>query len=157
MEVLVALFLLAIGVLGFSILQMRALDATQEATERSVAMNIARDLAERMRVNKDINANYEKIINSKETYTDCVGSSVNYKPICTSTLMARFDAGEILAKAQAAGQTLVINKCVGSSTLNCIYISWGKTVITATDQSKCVDTTTGTYIVNSKCLIMEAF
>ena len=50
-EVLVALVLLAIGVLGFSLLQLRAIDAAQEATERTMAMSLARDLAERMRIN----------------------------------------------------------------------------------------------------------
>ena len=49
MEVLVALILLSIGVLGFSILQVRAMDASLDASKRIQAMNLARDLSERMR------------------------------------------------------------------------------------------------------------
>ena len=51
-EVLVALTLLAIGVLGFTALQLRAVDATAEANNRIRAMNLARDLAERIRANQ---------------------------------------------------------------------------------------------------------
>ena len=51
-EVLVALTLLAIGVLGFTALQIRAVDATVEANNRIQAMNLARDLAERIRANQ---------------------------------------------------------------------------------------------------------
>ena len=57
-EVLVALLILALGVLGFAALQLRALDAAQEATEQTIAMNTARDLAERMRVNRAALATY---------------------------------------------------------------------------------------------------
>ena len=41
--------------------------------------------------------------------------------------------------------------------MSCIYVSWGKTEISADDVSECVDITTGAYIVDSKCLVMEAF
>ncbi|ENW26250.1 type IV pilus modification protein PilV [Acinetobacter lwoffii NCTC 5866 = CIP 64.10 = NIPH 512] len=51
-EVLVALILLSIGVLGFSMLQIRAMDASLDASKRIQAMNLARDLSERMRANK---------------------------------------------------------------------------------------------------------
>ena len=51
-EVLVALFVLAIGVLGFAALQLRAVDATIEANDKTLAMNVARDLAERIRINR---------------------------------------------------------------------------------------------------------
>ena len=51
-EVLVALVLLSIAVLGFVALQIRAVAATNEATMNVQATNIARDLAERMRINR---------------------------------------------------------------------------------------------------------
>ncbi|EYS16109.1 type IV pilus modification protein PilV [Acinetobacter baumannii 25569_7] len=52
MEVLVALLLLSIAVLGFVALQVRAIAASTEAGQNIQAINIARDLAERMRVNR---------------------------------------------------------------------------------------------------------
>ena len=48
MEVLVALLLLSLAVLGFAALQLRAVEATAEGGNRIQAMNIARDLAEKI-------------------------------------------------------------------------------------------------------------
>ena len=50
-EVLVALLLLAVGVLGYSILQFRAIDASSEALTRSQGVLVLRSLAEGIRAN----------------------------------------------------------------------------------------------------------
>ena len=161
-EVLVALLILALGVLGFAALQLRAMDAAQEATEHTVAMNTARDLAERMRVNRTALSDYKDAINGNVSVDACIGTNDITTPKnlaipkCDSTTMAQHDATEVLAKTSDNGQTIIIANCV-KSTLNCIYVSWGKTNITASDISSCVDTTTGTYVTDSKCLVMEAF
>lgn len=164
-EVLVALVILALGVLGFSALQLRALDAAQEATEQSVAMNTARDLAERMRVNRTAFNNYKTAINNPDTdKSDCIGT-IELKnksdeqvavPKCKSGDMAEHDATEILAKARNQGQTIIVANCVKSS-LNCIYVAWGNTVIAEDDISTCVNLASGVYQVGSRCLVMEAF
>lgn len=52
-EVLVALVLLGIAVLGFTALQIRAVAASADAGQNIQAMNIARDLSERIRMNRD--------------------------------------------------------------------------------------------------------
>lgn len=159
-EVIVALLLLAIGVLGFSILQVQAMNASQEAVERSAAMNLARDLAERMRINKLALVDYKDAINSKQKETGCIGSTANYSPNCNGIKMAKFDANEILTKAETQGQTIKIYNCVGSS-LSCIYVAWGRTDTTDNNinlnADKCVDPNKGSYIVDSQCLVMEAF
>lgn len=159
-EVLVALLLLSVSVLGFSVLQVRAIDASQEASDRSIAMNLARDLAERIRINKTALSKYKEYINAKTKGTGCVGTTVSYQPDCNPETMSKFDVGEILAKADSVGQTIKIYDCVGSN-LNCIYVAWGRTNTTAnnidSNASKCIDSTTGTYVVGSQCLVMEAF
>ncbi|MGO1061995.1 type IV pilus modification protein PilV [uncultured Acinetobacter sp.] len=154
-EVLVALLLLAIGILGFVGLQLRAMDAANEATDRTIAINIARDLAERMRVNKSELAEYKTAINAKTKKNGCVGSSTNYLPNCSSQVMAQFDASQITQKATDLGHVVKINNCVGSS-LNCIYVAWGDTNIDS-NLDACIDASTGAYVANSKCLVMEAF
>ena len=160
MEVLVALLLVAIGVLGFSVLQVRAVDASQEASDRSMAMNLARDLAERIRINKTALAKYKEYLNAKTKDATCVGATTSYLPNCNPEAMVKFDVGEILTKADGLGQTIKIYNCVGSN-LNCIYVAWGRTNTTTnniyTDASKCIDSSTGTYLVGSQCLVMEAF
>ena len=161
-EVLVALLILALGVLGFSALQLRAMDAAQEATEQTVAMSTARDLVERIRVNRTALLDYKKAINNKTEIDTCVGTTnitipkILAIPKCNASAMAQHDSAEVLAKASDNGQTVIIADCV-ESTLNCIYVAWGKTNITATDINSCIDATTGAYIVDSKCLVMEAF
>jgi len=157
-EVLVALIVLAIGVLGFTALQLRAMEATAEATERTVAMNLARDLAERIRINRGALTAYINAINSKAQAQEsgCLGSAVSYVPNCDPTKMANYDAKEIVDKATNNGQIIIMDKCLGS-TLSCIYVAWGKTEISKDNLSQCIDTSTGTYLSNSKCLVMEAF
>ncbi|ENX12869.1 MULTISPECIES: type IV pilus modification protein PilV [Acinetobacter] len=154
-EVLVALLLLAIGILGFVGLQLRAVDAANEATDRTIAINIARDLAERMRVNKSELAEYKTAINAKTKKDGCVGSVQSYVPNCSSQVMAQFDASQITQKAAEVGHVVKINNCVGSS-LNCIYVAWGDTNIES-NLNACIDSSTGAYVANSKCLVMEAF
>lgn len=153
-EVLVALFILAIGVLGFSALQLRALQATTEATDRTMAMTVARDLTDRMRINRLALADYETAINNKATETDCVGSAVSYKPACDKTKMAKYDAKQILDKAESFGQTVVMKQCDGSFR-TCVYVAWGKTSITKDSVSTCM--ADGAYKADAQCLVMEAF
>jgi type IV pilus assembly protein PilV len=167
-EVLVALLILALGVLGFAALQLRALDAAQEATEQTVAMNTARDLAERMRVNRTALTTYITTINAQTIDTSklkCTGATnvsaipttiKKELPTCNSESMAEHDATEILQKASDHDQRIIVTGCVGSA-MDCIYVAWADTAFPSADISQCVDTTTGTYIANSKCLVMEAF
>lgn len=153
-EVLVALFILAIGVLGFSALQLRALQATTEATDRTMAMTVARDLTDRMRINRLALASYTAAINDKAIETDCVGSANSYKPACDRTKMANYDAKQILDKAEGLGQTVIMRQCDGS-TRTCVYIAWGKTSITKDKVSDCMSA--GVYKAGAQCLVMEAF
>ena len=154
-EVLVALLLLAIGVLGYSALQLRANGAAIEANDRTIAMNIARDLAERMRINRTAFETYKAAINTKTQTTTCYATpTANYVPGCNENQMARADAWEIHQKAEAYGHTIKLNTCKGSS-IHCIYIAWGKTDISS-NLDTCVSST-GTYVPNSQCLVMEAF
>jgi len=164
MEVLVALVILAIGVLGFSALQLKGMEAAQEANEQAIAVNLARDLAERMRVNRSALSQYATFINSKEegesscTSTTSVGTgaaSVQI-PNCNASAMAKHDVGEIIARAKDLGQTIIVRGCVKSN-LSCIYVAWGNTSITSTDVSACINETTGTYRSDAQCLVLEAY
>ena len=76
MEVLVALLLVAVGVLGFIALQLRSMDAVNEAADRTFAINIARDLAERMRINKTAFEQYKESINDNKKDGSGVGLSI---------------------------------------------------------------------------------
>lgn len=155
-EVLVALFVLAIGVLGFSALQLRAVDATIEANDKTLAMNVARDLAERIRINRLALNDYIIAINTRASNTTCLISNPTAisRPTCTGVTLAQYDAGEVVQIAQNQGQQIVMGNCQGS-TRTCIYVAWGHTTISGDDVTSCM--VNGSYVANAKCIVMEAF
>ena len=161
MEVLVSLVILAIAVLGFAALQFRAIDAIQEANDRTEAMTLARDLAEKIRVNRTQLSKYKSEINASEETTakSCVRADSD-KPadpitsMCTRTELATFDASQILGMAKQKNMTIIISDCQGGDR-QCVYVAWGDTAITATSQANCM--VSGVYVAGAKCLVMEAY
>lgn len=154
-EILVALLILALGVLGFIALQYRAVEATSESGNRIQAVNIARDLAEKIRVNKLVLDTYIKQIeipaNQKSYAVDCRTTD------CSQTDLADYDVAEVTKKAASLGMTINILKCPNNiSSLNCIYIAWGDT--SATNGSGAGDCMNGaSYNDMSTCLVMETY
>lgn len=149
-EVLVALLLLSIAVLGFVALQIRAVAASTEAGQNIQATNIARDLAERMRVNRTGLSKYGDI-GSTEILTDCSTTS------CDADQMAKYDYAKVKQRATDLGMSLAMLDCQGSTlTRQCIYVAWGGT--TATNGSGGSNCTNGTaYVPDAKCIIMEVY
>lgn len=160
-EVLVALLVLAIGILGFVALQYRAVEATSEANYRIQAINIARDLAERMRVNRSALSTY-KTETSNATTQKQAGKSCLINT-CTTTELADFDVAEVANRADSLGMTVNMLNCPGNSDgRNCIYVAWGDTSATNDAASEppvsSGDCTRGTSYVNgSTCVIMETY
>ena len=154
-EILVALFILAIGILGFVALQYRAVEATSEAGSRIQAINIARDLSDRIRVNRSAFSVYQSQIetaaNQKAYKTNCFTSN------CTETDLADFDVAQVVNKAASLGMTMNIMDCQDNKNgRSCIYVAWGDS--SATNGTGTGDCTNGTaYNPNSTCVIMEAY
>lgn len=150
MEVLVALLLLSIAVLGFVALQVRAVAASTEAGQNIQAINIARDLAERMRVNRDGLKRYDDI-GASDVLPACSTEE------CGATNMAKYDYAQVKQRAKDLGMSLAILNCQGSTlTRQCIYVAWGGT--TATNGSGGSNCTNGTaYVPDAKCIIMEVY
>lgn len=154
-EVLVALVLLAVAVLGYVGLQYRSLDATVEGSSRVEAMALARDLAERIRVNRNALNDYTtqlKTAAEQAKYkTDCEKNN------CTETDMADFDVAQVVTKANTLGMSMNIMPCPkNQNSLNCIYVSWGETSPTNGDGAgDC--TKDNAYHRLSTCIIMETY
>ena len=92
LDILVALLLLAIAVLGFVALQLRAVEATAEGANRIQAMNIARDLAEKMRINSSAAAILAYQTNLASTTSQASTPATNcYTAFCAPTAKAAFD------------------------------------------------------------------
>lgn len=154
-EILVALLVLAIGILGFVALQYRAVEATSEAINRVQAMNIARDMAERIRANRDGFAAYKTetstAANQANFATDCNANT------CSADDLADFDVAQVTEKANALGMTVNMLSCADNNDgRNCLYVAWGDT--SATDGAGTGDCTDGTsYNPSSTCVIMETY
>ena len=146
-EVLVALVLLSIAVLGFVALQIRAITASNEATMNVQATNIARDLAERMRMNRDGLAGY---VANTDT-TNCATA------FCSPEDMAKYDFRLVSSRASDLGMSMDVLNCQGSTLVRkCIYVAWeGTTATNGTGSSDC--TNGAAYVPNAKCIIMEVY
>jgi len=154
-EILVALLVLAIGVLGFVALQYRSLEASAESTYRVQAITLARDVAERIRVNRNSFGVYktelETAAKQKNSAKKCVGSIV-----CTDTELADFDVAQVAIKAASLGMTMKIMACQNTNDRQCIYVAWGNS--SATNGTGTGDCTNGnSYNPTSTCVIMETY
>ncbi|ENV10328.1 type IV pilus modification protein PilV [Acinetobacter higginsii] len=167
-EVLVALLLLAVGVLGYTILQLRAVDASAEALMRSQGIMVLRGLSESMRVNTAAQNTYPTAVRSYTNITAAPTAPTqlcfNPSTPCTPAQMATYDAFIAAKAAFGIGMNITMDNCPGVAFApvrrQCLFASWGDTSISATnaaaDVSACMSTT-GVYVSGSKCLMMEAY
>lgn len=170
-EVLVALLILAVGVLGFVALQYRAIEAISEGANRVQAINLARDLAEKIRVNREEIAVYRSSIQDgydELSDTPAVDATENtpaqeavindcFVNFCSARKKAEFDSALAVLAARRVGMTVNMFACPDvNNGRSCIYVAWGDTSATNADGlNNC--TTAGAYRDESTCVVMEAF
>jgi type IV pilus assembly protein PilV len=156
-EVLVALVILAIAILGFVALQVRALSSSQEASLNVQAMTLARDLSERIRMNREGLNDYEAVASPP---TQCATE------FCTPAQMAQYDFNQVRLKAQRVAMAINIVDCeMGHSSAarrKCIYVAWGDTEPTAesaaaSEPSKTACTIGTAYRSGAQCVMMETY
>ena len=112
-EVLVAIFVLAIGLLGLAGLQTTSLKNNTSAYTRSQAQLLAYDMLDRMRSNQEgvKLGNYDDLLSSAPTDPNCAGSG------CSVAELAQHDAYEwstFLAQTLPSGTGLVTGSGAGS-------------------------------------------
>ena len=166
LDILVALLLLAIAVLGFVALQLRAVEATAEGANRIQAMNIARDLAEKMRINSSAAAILAYQTNLASATSQASTPATNcYTAFCAPTAKAAFDLHEAYEQANSIGMVLNMLTCPGTAnSRQCVYVAWGKTdptnsTATTSGHIACTNSTTSSFSYNdgSTCVVMEAY
>ncbi|WP_296244099.1 MULTISPECIES: type IV pilus modification protein PilV [unclassified Psychrobacter] len=174
-EVLVAVLLLAVAVLGFSALQMNALKATDESLNRSRAMSISKQLSENIRLNnsgaedftKELNALNADSNNIIDYCTKVRQESSKFskdsckKDSCSPSELAALSAWK--AANLACGQDIMLNmttcpEMTNINTRQCVITSWGNTlpILSKGNKHACGDDS-GAYKLGSSCLIMEAY
>ena len=174
-EVMVALLLLAVAVLGFTALQINALKATDESLIRSRAMSISKKLSENMRLNSLAAGEFTKELNKlnasatdmtaycntvKQTGSQINGSSCKATS-CTVSEIAKVTSWEAASLACEKDIMLNMSTCPDMADINsrqCIITSWGKTLpVLSNDNINACGNNDGTYKLGSSCLIMEAY
>lgn len=133
MEALVALLLLAIGVLGYSALQLRAIDASSEALYRSQGMLILRGLADNIRANPLGQSSYPTAVRGYTSIktaptaptVNCYNAAEAQR--CTPAQMATYDAYLAEKTAFEIGMHITMDDCPGVSVApvkrQCLFIA----------------------------------
>ncbi len=164
-EVLVALLLLAVGVMGFSALQSYAVYATTESLNRTQALTVMRGLAERIRVNGTTSVvliHYKRAMGGGEPTapSERCRSSGGSATGCTAEQLAAVDVYDARAAAWSSGIQLGMTDCpgtVGVGKRQCLLAAWDKTTPTiAADDDACM-TLDGTYRMQASCIVMEIY
>lgn len=95
LEVLIALFVLSVGLLGLAGLQAQSLQFNYSAYQRSQATFLAYDIIDRMRANRD-----EALLGSYDLTLPATPPSANCQLValpCTTSVMADFDLSQWIA------------------------------------------------------------
>lgn len=135
-EIIASLVILAIAAMGFVALQYRTLEMASESLSLVEAVNIARNLSERMYV-------------SRTSYTNC------FKGSCSGDTFAGKDWNEMHELAAARGMDIGVYKCPETTNgRQCIYVAWGET---DAKPGSCTETAKFAYKSDAKCVVVEAF
>jgi len=161
MEVIIAMLLLAVGVLGFSLLQYRSLEVGGQALKKVEAMTLARNLGERMYVNKAAyDGIYKKGIAQKGSVSSCKndGKTTNY---CSFNAFAQKDLADISALGAEHEMSIDVLPCPDTkNNRNCIYVAWDETQAIQDDAKAdiaCTNKTTFSYKPAAHCVVVEAY
>lgn len=128
-EVLVALLIISIGVLGYAGLQLRALVVTENAHYRTQAAAISQDIIERAAANPQQLQTYGSVGSWQvalsgalpNDWNSCVGASVN----CSPAQMAASDIQQVrwMARQMLPEGQVQARACQNSLSL-CVTVSW---------------------------------
>ena len=175
-EVMVALLLLAVAVLGFSAMQLSAVKATDESLMRTQSISAIKSLSESMRILPHSSPIYRKQINdiykgstNDENFISAyctnantyAASAINCSTTnCTSEQTVKYNVGAIVKSACSKDIILNIEICPKTGGVNerqCIIAAWNQTKPTMVDEkSSCTDAS-GSYKPAASCFIMEAY
>lgn len=168
-EVMVALMLLAIAVLGFTAMQMTAVKATDESLMRTRALTVMRGGAEMMRANPDGITSFKSVLQgttltaSVNSQTIDIGSCMQSStvPFCTIDQLAARDALTLKNHASKNDMQINVETCpgtTGNQEKQCLIASWSitKPIFNDSDTNACAKAN-GTYNSGAQCFIMEAY
>ena len=151
-EVLIALLVLMIGVLGFSALQMKTLAHNNNANHRVMAVLIAQDAIERMQLNKKFRQAYLDKNNWKIGRQGTKPPQTCIEKKCNSEQMANWDMADLSWQAanQLLGGRILIEQCKFEEQADCVIVSWEEQL-----PENCTNSTGINTASDSKCFVVE--
>lgn len=157
-EIIVSILVLAIAILGFIALQYRSVELAAEAMQKVEAVNLARNLSERIYVNRIAYSNNSGLLGKGEV-SDCLSTDETVVECAPSAFMAK-DIADV--KSIAESKAMDINLLTCPDTANnraCIYVAWDETKAEQGDEddNACTSSDNFAYYPESKCIVIEAF
>lgn len=127
-EVLVALVMLAIGLLGIAALYLNSLQSGRTAIYRTQAINLAADLADRIRMNRTAQAAYATLFADAEVVVgacDTTGGCSDANLASTDLSRWKGTIAQLLPNGQ--GQVVVIPPVAAGEPANYVVtVRWGE-------------------------------
>lgn len=182
-EVMVALLLLAVAVLGYSALQGRAIKATNESFERSQSLVMMRNIAEKIHANPFAIETYETQINDMDSVTapstQCGLDGVAVTTLCTPVQLAEAESYKIKLDLQNYDFQIQMHPCPNTGGTGadaatnimfsyCLISAWEDTTATigSDDETDCLTAQVaaaenvaaqagGNYHSAATCMMME--
>lgn len=108
-ELMVSVFIFAIGVLGFASLQSRSIQATFDNGQRDQVVWLTQSLVDRIRVNSSVAAisNYATLLTNFDA-TDCTTpATLCDAATCTAVEMSTFDVWDLYCSNQFLGTSAI--------------------------------------------------
>ncbi|MDP2228159.1 MAG: type IV pilus modification protein PilV [Moraxellaceae bacterium] len=141
LEVLVALLITTVGLVGFAALQTRALLAAEDTYVRTQAMSLAQELLERRRINgatqlaatppdPTVEATVTAAYTSVANWTSAIPTQNCFSTLvtCTPAQMALYDIAELRRLVSTnnilPNGSMMATQNAGNGMLN-IYVAWG--------------------------------
>lgn len=124
LEVMIALVIFSIGLLGLAGLQAEALRYNNGAYQRSQATFLVNDIMDRMRANRDsaINGNYDIALGTNPPSATCVGTGASCDAAAT-TAADLYEWKQAL-RVLAGGDGSVAHVTTGASTTFTVTVQW---------------------------------
>ncbi|MZR61358.1 type IV pilus modification protein PilV [Alcanivorax sp. DP30] len=155
-EVLVAILVLAIGVLGYAAMQLTALKAAEDANHRAQATLLAQGALESFMANESAMASYLDVDNWPDqtiapgktlgSLKDCIDST------CTPDDVAEWDISVLAWQAAnlLPGGMITVDECKHATDMSCVLVSWNQQTPDDCMTDTGVNTDEGT-----SCVVME--
>lgn len=182
-EVMVALLLLTVAILGYSALQGQAIKVTNESLERAQSLVMMRNIAEKIHANPSAIETYAAGLNASDTSTasgtQCGLDGVAVTALCSPEELAEAESHNLKTELQNYDFQIQMHPCpntggtgadVASNIMYsyCLISAWGATTPTigtdsdidclterVIDENNNVDEVGGSYYPKATCMMME--